>query len=134
MYLILFSAALGEERLCFPAHFPEASFTSRQAGVWLARPHVHSISTERKESRLEGPKTMQNEDTNKQNRCMSHFYLCIYTSTRIFAKLLIPIIFGSGTARRPLPHHFIFFSIAFIFPPTSMHFFHNQKKKKKLSS
>lgn len=75
MYLILFSAALGEERLCFPAHFPEASFTSRQAGVWLARPHVHSISTERKESRLEGPKTMQNEDTNKQNRCMSHFYV-----------------------------------------------------------
>lgn len=88
-----------------------------------------------KKAGLRGPKQCRTKiRTNRTGAChISMWLMCIYTSTWIFAKLPILIIFGSGTARRPLPHRFIFFSIAFIFPPTSMHFFHN-KKKKKLSS
>ena len=76
---------------------------------------------------------MWKEDTNKQNMphvTLPHGLQCICKSKWIVTKLSVLGISGNGAARRALPLHFIFFSIALIFPPTNMNFFHNQKKIK----
>ena len=68
MYSILFSAALRREEIFSPTHFPEASFTSRQEGVWVSTPQVNTLLAPRgKKSMLERPKTMWGEDAKKQN-------------------------------------------------------------------
>ena len=67
MYSILSSAALRREGIFSPTHFPEASLTSRQEGVWVSTPQVNTLLAPRgKKSMLERPKTMWKEDANKQ--------------------------------------------------------------------